>query len=112
MSVQGRDVVLQSMAFSVPPRCASCGGAQETTLEASKRKGHVGGGSTTRTFQIPYCNPCAARARGARTKGYLFAGMTAVVALLLAAIGLAAPGLPAVVLIALPTALSLVVALL
>jgi hypothetical protein len=104
---QGCDVVLQSSSFSVPPRCSSCGSPQQTTLDAKKRKGRVGGGSVTRTFQIPYCNACAARAKSTRMKGWLFGGVTFGIAAVFAAIGLLAPGLPAVVLVVLPTILAL-----
>jgi len=103
---QGSDVVLQSNTFTVPPRCASCGMPQQTTrtTKLSKKQGRT---TTTRSFQIPYCNPCADRAKGTQAKGALFALATLGIVLVFSALNLVAPGIPAALLIGLPIVLSL-----
>jgi hypothetical protein len=106
MADQGCDVVLQSSSFRIPLKCASCGGAQQTTRTAKKTV-KQGNWTTTRSFQIPYCGPCAARAQTTWMKGLLFAGITIGLAALLSGLGLVAPGLPAALLIGLPIGLSL-----
>jgi len=104
--MQGCDVILSSSSFHVPPRCASCGASPSTTLEAKKRKGLWGGGRVTRSFEIPYCQSCAARARAATTRGYLFTAVTLLIALGASCIGFAVPTLPIAVLVGVPTALA------
>ena len=106
MGQQGFDVVLMSSSFAHPPRCSSCGGPQETTLDAKKMQ-QQGNWRTTRTFQIPYCNACASRAKSTRMKGWLFGGATLGIALVFSLLSLVAPGLPFPVLIGLPVILSL-----
>jgi hypothetical protein len=106
MADQGCDVVLQSNSFHIPLKCASCGGPQQTTRTAKKTV-KEGNWTTTRSFQIPYCGPCAARAQGTWMKGMMFAGITIALAAVFSAIGFVAPGLPAPLLIALPIVLSL-----
>jgi hypothetical protein len=103
---QGSDVVLQSNTFTVPPRCASCGMPQQTTrtTKLSKKQGRT---TTTRSFQIPYCNPCADRAKGTQVKGALFAVATLGIVLAFSAFELLVPGLPAALLVGLPIVLSL-----
>jgi hypothetical protein len=106
MADQGCDVVLQSNSFHIPLKCASCGGAQQTTRTAKKTV-KQGNWTTTRSFQIPYCGPCAARAQATWMKGLIFAGITIALAAVFSAIGFVAPGLPAPLLIGLPVVLSL-----
>ncbi len=106
MADQGCEVVLQSSSFRIPLKCASCGGPQQTTRTAKKTV-KQGNWTTTRSFQIPYCGPCAARAQATWMKGLMFAGITVVLAAAFSAIGFAAPGLPAPLLIGLPVVLSL-----
>ncbi len=103
---QGSDVVLQSNTFTVPPRCASCGSPQQTT-RTTKLVKKQGNWTTTRSFQIPYCTPCADRAKGTRAKGVMFAVATLGIVFVLSSLNLVAPGLPAVVLIGLPLVLSI-----
>jgi hypothetical protein len=98
---QGRDVVLQSTQYSMPNKCASCGGAQQTSLDAKGRR-RSGNTTYTRSFQIPYCSACAARVRGVRTKGIVLAVAALGVSVVFASLGVIAPGLPAVVTIVVP----------
>ncbi len=98
MADQGCDVVLQSSSFHIPLKCASCGGPQQTT-RAAKKTVKQGNWTTTRSFQIPYCGPCAARAQQTWMKGLLFAFVTIALAAVFSAIGFVAPGLPAPLLI-------------
>ena len=98
---QGSDVVLQSNTVTMPQRCASCGVPPQTTRTTRLQK-KQGSWTTTRSFQIPYCNPCADRAKATATKGVLF-GLSALgIVVLLSALSFVAPGLPAAVLIGLP----------
>src|ERR1019366_2059509 len=60
-ALQGCDVVLQANTFNMPPRCASCGAPKETTLNTARTQSRAFRGKATRTFAIPYFNPCAAR---------------------------------------------------
>jgi hypothetical protein len=102
----GCDVVLEASTFNVPPRCASCGAPQETTLNASRA---VSGGyrrTVRRTFAIPYCNACAARVRGTRRKAVVLGFAALGVSLATAALSFAAPGLPFAVLVGLPIVVS------
>ena len=101
MGEQGRDVILLSNSFTVPHRCSACGAAPQTTLDAKKKKTR-GRGWVSRSFQIPYCSPCAARARATRMKGWIFSGITFAIAGVFCLLGLVAPGLPFVVLVVLP----------
>ena len=106
MADQGCDVVLQSNSFHIPLKCASCGGPQQTTRTAKKTV-KQGNWTTTRSFQIPYCGPCAQRAQATWMKGLIFAVATVGIAAVFSAIGFLAPGLPAPLLIGLPIVLSL-----
>jgi hypothetical protein len=101
MAEQGRDVVLQSLSFTTPQRCASCGMPPQTSRTAKAQK-VVGRTRYTRSFQIPYCAPCASRAGATKMKGMLFAGIAGAIALVLSGLGFLIPGMPAVVAIALP----------
>ena len=112
MSTQGRDVTLQSSDFHLPSRCASCGAPPQTSLYAKKKKGLWGGGSVTRSFQIPYCQPCADRARGAHTKSVAFTVVTLVLGVALAALTFAMPTLHVAILIGVPTLAALAFSLL
>lgn len=100
----GCDVVLQASAFTVPPRCSSCGAPQQTTLQASRRQARWIGGSVTRRFAIPYCHSCAARCQTTRKRGQLFGLYALLIALGLAALGFAVPIVPLVVLLLFATA--------
>ena len=101
MAEQGRDVILLSNSFTVPHRCCACGAAPQTTLDAKKKKTR-GRGWVSRSFQIPYCGPCAARVRATRMKAWVFSGVTFAIAGVFWLLGLVAPGLPFVVLVVLP----------
>ncbi len=112
MQTQGRDVVLQSRNCHIPPRCASCGSPPQASRQASKRKGLWGGGSVTRTFDIPYCSACADRARTAGIKSMVFTAATLGIAIFTSSVGFLLPTLPMVVLVGLPTVLALTFAVL
>jgi hypothetical protein len=61
-----RYVTLSSAGASVPRRCACCGGAPSTLVEARRSRGLfllVAVVQTTFTFKVPYCAPCAAHAK-------------------------------------------------
>jgi hypothetical protein len=105
-ALQGCDVVLQANTFNMPPRCASCGAPKETTLNTARTQSRAFRGKATRTFAIPYCNPCAARVKGARSKGLKLGLATFGIALATAALSFVAPGLPGVVLVAAPLLVS------
>ena len=105
MAEQGRDVVLQSQSFNTPQRCAACGAPPQTTRKASASK-RVGRTTYTRSFQIPYCAPCASRASSTKTKGILFGLAALGIALVFSSLAFLAPGIPAVVTIALPVILA------
>src|SRR5262249_51491290 len=60
----GCDVVLQTTMFSMPQKCSSCGGPKHTTLKTSLSRKRAFGGTVTRSFAVPYCNPCAKRVSG------------------------------------------------
>ncbi len=103
---QGCDVTLQSQSFRMPNTCASCGAPQQTTRTAS-RMNTYGNRRVTRSFQIPYCNACSARAGSFATKGVVFALVAFAIAAVLAALPFAVPALPMVV----PAAIALVITL-
>src|SRR6185312_13540799 len=106
MGQQGCDVVLMSSSFNMPQRCASCGAPPQTTIAAKKMQTQ-GRMRTTRSFQIPYCMPCATRVKRATAKGWLFGGAAFGIAFVFSLLSLVAAGLPAPVLIALPILFSL-----
>lgn len=102
MSVQGCDVVLDSQAYLVPQCCASCGAAQQTSLQTLKSKGL---GTRKQTFSIPYCNACAGRVKEWSRRQWRLGLATLGLALALAALGLALPQWPLLALIGAPTLL-------
>jgi hypothetical protein len=103
---EGRDVTLNSASFRMPSTCASCGAPQETTRTASKMNSY-GNRRVTRSFQIPYCNACSARAAKFALKGVLFAFIALGIAALLALLPIAVTAIPMVVAITLALAVAL-----
>ena len=103
---QGCDVVLQSLSFRTPATCASCGAAQQTTRATSKMKSY-GNRRVTRTFQVPYCNACATRAKAFGQKGILFALVAFGIASVFALLPLVVGAIPLVVVVGLAVVVTL-----
>jgi hypothetical protein len=101
----GFDVVIESSSINMPPRCASCGAPKETTVNTSSAR-RSGNRTIRRTFAIPYCASCAARAKSARNRKALTSFVGFALALILATIELVFPGLPIWVLLPMTTVIA------
>ena len=94
--------MLDSQVHRMPQCCASCGAAQQTSLQTRKTKGL---GSRKQAFSIPYCNPCAGRVKQWSQRQRRLGSATLAMALALSALGLALPQWPLLALIGVPTLL-------
>lgn len=103
---QGREVTINGLSFRLPSTCASCGAPQQTSRTTSKMNSY-GARRVTRSFQVPYCNACAARARSFGVKGGVLAAAALGISLVLAVVPFVVTGIP----LAVALLLALVVAI-
>lgn len=95
MATEGRIVKISSSSFRTPPTCCSCGAPQQTEIEAkhSQKSGNV---TTTLRMSIPYCQPCAERAKSFKTKKMLAPLIPLAFALVIGGLVFAVPAIPLV----------------
>jgi hypothetical protein len=104
--ISGRELAV-GIQFQMLRSCCRCGAPSTTTLGSAV---NVNMSRTIRTIQMPYCAPCAERAKSINRARALLFGGTALAAAAVAFFGALFPAMPRALLILVPCVLALVIA--